>query len=168
MKSLKLVIPSRFMKNSFSDIGRKWILPNMIRAGTDCTDCNGQFTPKMKANAVSRLLSSLVGIDQCNRLPALIIFAKMHFLLISENEFFMKYNVTEGQVFMEFMISIILFPLLGHPTILNRLALRPKRETGALLQTAVTPPPLGKFHLLLHQPDVLCCLITVLQADQAR
>ena len=49
-----------FMKNSFSDISRKWILPNMIRAGTDCTDCNGQFTPKMKANAKPRLLSSLV------------------------------------------------------------------------------------------------------------
>ena len=49
-----------FMKNSFSDVGRKWILPNMIRAGTDCTDCNGQFTPKMKANAKPRLLSSLV------------------------------------------------------------------------------------------------------------
>ena len=26
-----------FMKISFSDIDRKWILPNMIRAGTDCT-----------------------------------------------------------------------------------------------------------------------------------
>ena len=24
-------------KKKFSDIGRKWILPNMIRAGTDCT-----------------------------------------------------------------------------------------------------------------------------------
>ena len=44
-----------FMKNSFSDISRKRILPNMIRAGT-----------------------------------TLIIFGKIHFLLISENEFFMK------------------------------------------------------------------------------
>ena len=35
--------------------------------------------------------------------PALIIFGKIHFLLISENEFFMKQNVTEFQVFMEFM-----------------------------------------------------------------
>ena len=32
-----------------------------------------------------------------------IIFGKMHFLLISQNEF-LKYNVTEGQVFMEFML----------------------------------------------------------------
>ena len=59
-----------FLKNSFSDVSRKWILPNMIRAGTDCTYSIGQFTPKMKANAVSRLLSSLVWIDQytkCNR-----------------------------------------------------------------------------------------------------
>ena len=44
-----------FMKNSFSDFSRKWILPNMIRAVNQ-----SQFTPKMKANAVSRLLSSLV------------------------------------------------------------------------------------------------------------
>ena len=57
---------------------------------TDCTHCTGQFTPKMKANAEPRLLSSLVWIDQynvCNRLTALIIFGKIHFLLISENEF---------------------------------------------------------------------------------
>ena len=39
--------------------------------------------------------------------PAPIIFGKMHFLLISENEFFMKSNVTEGQVFMEFMIVFL-------------------------------------------------------------
>ena len=26
-----------FMKNSFSDVSRKWILPNMIGAGMDCT-----------------------------------------------------------------------------------------------------------------------------------
>ena len=35
--------------------------------------------------------------------PALIIFGKIHFLPISENEFFMKLNVTELQVCMEFM-----------------------------------------------------------------
>ena len=61
-----------FMKISFSDIDRKWILPNMIRAVNQ-----SQFTPKMKANAVSRLLSSLVWIDQyneCNWLTTLIIF----------------------------------------------------------------------------------------------
>ena len=34
---------------------------------------------------------------------ALIIFGKIHFLLISENESFMNEDVTEGQVFMEFM-----------------------------------------------------------------
>ena len=60
-----------FKKNSFSDVSRKWILPNMTRAGT-----------------------------------ALIIFGKIHILLISENKFFMKYNVTEGQVFMEFMTRV--------------------------------------------------------------
>ena len=77
-----------FMKNSFSDISRKWILPNMIRAVNQ-----SQFTPKMKANAVSRLLSSVVWIDlynMCNLLTALIILVKIHFLLVSENEFFMK------------------------------------------------------------------------------
>ena len=53
-----------FMKNSFSDISGKWILPN--------TQCQSQFTPKMKANAISRLLSSLVWIDQyieCSQFP---------------------------------------------------------------------------------------------------
>ena len=50
-----------FMKNSFSDIGRKWILPNMIRAVNRLhSNGTGQFTPKMKANAKPRLLSSLV------------------------------------------------------------------------------------------------------------
>ena len=34
--------------------------------------------------------------------PALIIMGKIHFLLISDNEFCMKYNVTELQAFMEF------------------------------------------------------------------
>ena len=44
-----------FIKISFSDIDRKWNLPNMIEVVNP-----SQFTPKMKANAVSRLLSSLV------------------------------------------------------------------------------------------------------------
>ena len=48
-----------------------------------------QFTPKMKANAKPRLLSSLVRIDSG------VIFGKIHFLLISENEFFPEINVTE-------------------------------------------------------------------------
>ena len=49
-------------------------------------NCTGQFTPKMKANAKPRLLSSLVWIDS-SYLPQ-IIFGQMHFLLISENETF--------------------------------------------------------------------------------
>ena len=37
-----------FMKKSFSDISRKWILPNMIRAGTkkDATQCCDTTTPE--------------------------------------------------------------------------------------------------------------------------
>ena len=58
-----------FMKNSFPDVSRRWILPNMIRA-----------------------------------VPILIIFGRIHLLLTSENEFFMKQNVTELQVCMEFML----------------------------------------------------------------
>ena len=53
---------------SVSDVSRKWILLNMIRAET-----------------------------------ALVIFGKIHFLLTSENEFFVKSNATELQVFMEFV-----------------------------------------------------------------
>ena len=49
--------------NSFSDIGRKYILPNMIGAVT-----------------------------------ATIIFGKIHFLLISENDFTYEINVMEWQV----------------------------------------------------------------------
>ena len=60
------------MKNSFSDISRKLISANMIRA-----------------------------------VPALLIFGKINFLLISEHQFFMKQNVTELQVFMEFMITTV-------------------------------------------------------------
>ena len=63
-----------FMKNSFSDVSWKWILPNLIRAGT-----------------------------------ALIIFGKIHFLLTSENEFFMIWNMTELQVCMEFMVNFLIF-----------------------------------------------------------
>ena len=56
------------MKNSFSDVSRKWILPNMVRA-------------------VSREWT----IPNMNRaVPALIIFGKIYFLLTSENEFFTK------------------------------------------------------------------------------
>ena len=82
MKSTKLVIPLDFISwvNSFSDISRKCILPDMIGAvNWKKTPNNGvtpqrlsQFTPKMKANAVSRLLSSLVWIDlynECYRFP---------------------------------------------------------------------------------------------------
>ena len=41
--------------------------------------CTGQFTPKMKANAVPRLLSSLVWIDQyneCNGMTSFMEFMK--------------------------------------------------------------------------------------------
>ena len=85
------VIPSRFISyenNNFLTLAGSGILPNMIRAVNQ-----SQFTPKMKANAVSRLLSSLVWIDHyilCNQLTALMIFGKIHFLLISGNQFFHK------------------------------------------------------------------------------
>ena len=104
MSSLKTCpsVTFYFMKISFSDIDRKWILPNMIRVANQ-----SQFTPKMKANAVSRLLSSLVWIDQyyeCNRLTALIIFWQ-NTLPVNFRKlvFFMKWNVTELQVCKEFM-----------------------------------------------------------------
>ena len=56
------------MKNSFSDVSRKWILPNMVRA-------------------VSRewIIPNMIRVG-----TALIIFGKIYFLLTSENEFFMK------------------------------------------------------------------------------
>ena len=52
-----------------------------------------QFTPKMKANMESRLLSSLGRIDQdseCNQLTSPIIFGKMHLLLYQKMSFFIK------------------------------------------------------------------------------
>ena len=49
--------------------------------------CTGQFTPKMKANAEPRLISSLVWIDSG-------VVVSQHPL----ESFFMKYNVTEWQV----------------------------------------------------------------------
>ena len=69
-----------------------------------------QFTPKMKANAVSRLLSTLVWIDQnneCNQSIAPIIFGKMHFLLISENEFTHEIKYNGMTSFTEFMCSTL-------------------------------------------------------------
>ena len=42
----------------------------------------------------------------------LITFGGIHFLLTSENEFFMKYNATELQVYMEFMCSFSLQSLI--------------------------------------------------------
>ena len=87
MKSMKLVILLHFIswKNSFSDISRKCSLPDMIRpVNWQKTPNNAvtlhrqsQFTPKMKANAVPRLLSSLVWIDQynkCNRMTSFMEF----------------------------------------------------------------------------------------------
>ena len=60
MQSTKLVLQSHFIsgKNSFSDISRKYISPNIIWAKP--------------------------------AVPALIIFSKMHFLQITENESFKK------------------------------------------------------------------------------
>ena len=51
------------------------------------TDCTGQFTPKMKANAEPRLLSSWVWIDSG-------VVVSQHRLA----SFFMNYNVTKWQV----------------------------------------------------------------------
>ena len=70
----KLVIPSCFIswKTHFLMLAGSGSYQKMTRAVNQ-----SQFTPKMKANAVSRLLSSLVWIDQyheCNRLTALILF----------------------------------------------------------------------------------------------
>ena len=63
-----------FMKNSFSDINRKWILPNMIRARA-----------------------------------TLIIFGKMHFLLISENEIFIVslYRMLRNDKCQDFMNGLL-------------------------------------------------------------
>ena len=59
----KLVIPSRFIswKTHFLILSGSVFCQKMIRAVNQ-----NQFTPKMKANAVSHLLSSLVWIDQYN------------------------------------------------------------------------------------------------------
>ena len=109
-------------KNSFSDISRECILYQIwLGRLTDCTDRNGQFTPKMKANAVSRLLSSLVWIDhcnECNRLTALIIFGKMHFLLISQNEFTHEIRCNGMTSFMEFIGD--LYKISGSPSRYNK------------------------------------------------
>ena len=58
-----------FMKNSFSDVSKKWILPNMIRA----------------VLAGSGSYQIFIG-----REPQHFIFGKILLLLTSENEFFMK------------------------------------------------------------------------------
>ena len=70
-----------------------------------------QFTPKMKANAKPRLLSSSVWIDSGvvasqHWLTAPIIFGKMHFLLISENEFFHEITWNGMTSFMDFMYAL--------------------------------------------------------------
>ena len=64
----------------------------------------------MKANADSHLLSSLVWIDQyneCNWLTAPIIFGKIHFLLISENQFFHEEKCNGMTSFKDFMKSVV-------------------------------------------------------------
>ena len=76
MNSVKLVSPFHVTsrKNSFSDISRKCIWPNMIRVVT-----------------------------------ALIIFGKIHFLLISEKEFFHEIKRDGITSFMEFMQTLLLY-----------------------------------------------------------
>ena len=68
----------------------------------------------MKANAVLRLLSSLAWIDQyneCNQLTAPIIFGKIRFLLISENEFSHEIKRDGRTSFMGFMQCFIEGPM---------------------------------------------------------
>ena len=62
MNSMKLVIPLRFIswKKTPNDAVTPWR--------------QSQFTPKMKANAVPRLLSSLVWIDQYNECNGMTSF----------------------------------------------------------------------------------------------
>ena len=61
------VIPSRFIswkkKLIFLYQQEVYFAKKWLGRLTDCTHCTGQFTPKMKANAEPRLLSSLVWID---------------------------------------------------------------------------------------------------------
>ena len=88
---------------------------------TDCTHCTDQFTLKMKANAVSRLLSALMWIESgivashhslvsFFQLTALIIFwqntllANIWKLVFSWNKTWRNY-MTELQVCMEFMYN---------------------------------------------------------------
>ena len=95
MNSMKLVNPLHFIswKNSFSDISRKCILPNMIGA----------------VNSHQRWCSAFAFIFGVNWLwlTSPIIFGKMHFLLISENLFFHEIKCNEMTSFMEFMFLVI-------------------------------------------------------------
>ena len=68
MNSMKLVIPLQIYSRKKA--------PN----GAVTPQRQSQFTPKMKANAVPRLLSSLVLIDQyneCNRMTSFVEFTLM-------------------------------------------------------------------------------------------
>ena len=82
MKSMKIIIPSHFItwKNSFSDISRKGIRPNMIRA---------------------------------KLWTALIIFSKIHFLLISENEVFLEIKPDGMTSFENFMTIVSIINLIA-------------------------------------------------------
>ena len=62
MNSMKLVIPLHFI--SWKKTPNDAVTPQ----------CLSQFTPKMKASAVTRLLSSLVWIDQYNECNAMTSF----------------------------------------------------------------------------------------------
>ena len=70
MNSMKLVIPLRFI--SWKKTPNDAVTPQR----------QSQFTPKMKANAVSRLLSSLAWIDQyseCNGMTSFMEFSRWQF-----------------------------------------------------------------------------------------
>ena len=77
MNSMKLVIPLHFIS------GKK--TPN----DAVTPQRQSQFTPKMKANAVPRLLSSLVWIDQYNECSG-----KTSFMVFMNSEFIV--HLTQG------------------------------------------------------------------------
>ena len=75
MTSIKLVIQSHFLswKNSFSDIDRKYILPNKIRAGTALIisskmhflpiSCNVLYSQVIKRDGKTSFMDFMIVID---------------------------------------------------------------------------------------------------------
>ena len=79
MNSMKLVVP--------------YILLHKKRLPNDAVtpQCQSQFMPKMKANVVPRLLSSLVRIDQYNQCNGMTIFMEfMRYSNVTKDCFGMK------------------------------------------------------------------------------